>query len=238
MLNSCLICLQCAFSFVWKLTGWDHGSIKHCSLGLTKSSANWWWWTKSCLALATPWTVAHQPPLFMGFLRQEYWRGLPFPSPGDLPDPGIKPKSPALQADSLLTEPPGKILSKLKRFIFGEEGIPWSQHAWVGIQTLMLRNTWLWASHFTSQGLGFFIHNYHKVLRGLHGWYRASTDAHTEVAAWHVPALLTIQMNSIQVSSVQIQTHVWLPCSSASMGTGLVLTFSVISTAGSSCIWS
>ena len=90
--------------------------------------------------LATPWTVARQAPLFMGLLRQEHWRGLPCPSPGDLPDPGIKPKSPALQADSLLTEPPGKILSKLKRFIFGEEGIPWSQRAWVGIQTLMVRN--------------------------------------------------------------------------------------------------
>ena len=47
---------------------------------------------------ATPWTVAHQAPLSMEFSRQEYWRGLPFPSPGDLPDPGIEPVSPALQA--------------------------------------------------------------------------------------------------------------------------------------------
>ena len=45
----------------------------------------------------TPWTVAHQAPLFMGFPRQEYWRGLPFPPPGDLPNLGIKPGSPALQ---------------------------------------------------------------------------------------------------------------------------------------------
>ena len=52
----------------------------------------------------TPWTVAHQAPLFMGFSRQEYWSELPFPSLGDLPDPGIKPGSPALQADSLPTE--------------------------------------------------------------------------------------------------------------------------------------
>ena len=50
----------------------------------------------------TLWTVAHQAPLSMGFPRQEYWSGLPFPSPVDLPDPGIKPWSPALQADSLL----------------------------------------------------------------------------------------------------------------------------------------
>ena len=56
----------------------------------------------------TPWTVAHQAPLFMGFPRQEHWRSLPFPSSGDLPDPGIEPGSPELQADSLLPEPPGK----------------------------------------------------------------------------------------------------------------------------------
>ena len=55
---------------------------------------------KSCLTLVTPWTVAFQAPLSMGFSRQEYWSGLPFPSPGDLPDPGIEPASPALQADS------------------------------------------------------------------------------------------------------------------------------------------
>ena len=47
--------------------------------------------------LATPWTVAYQAPPPMGFSRQEYWSGLPFPSPGDLPDPGIKPRSPTLQ---------------------------------------------------------------------------------------------------------------------------------------------
>ena len=57
---------------------------------------------------ATPWTVAYQAPLSMGFSRQEYWSGLPFPSPGDLPYPGIEPRSPALQADALLSEPSGK----------------------------------------------------------------------------------------------------------------------------------
>ena len=56
----------------------------------------------------TPWTVAYQAPLSMGFSRLEYWSGLPFPSPGDLPDPGIEPWSPALQADALTSEPPGK----------------------------------------------------------------------------------------------------------------------------------
>ena len=58
--------------------------------------------TKSCPTLATPWTVAHQAPLSMGFSRQEYWSGLPFPPPGDLPIPGIEPASPTSQADSLL----------------------------------------------------------------------------------------------------------------------------------------
>ena len=63
---------------------------------------------KSCLTLPTSWTVVHQASLSMGFSRQEYWSGLPFPSPRDLPDPGIKPTSPALQANSLPTEPTGK----------------------------------------------------------------------------------------------------------------------------------
>ena len=62
---------------------------------------------KSCLTLVTPWTVVCQAPLSMGFSRQEYWSGLPFPSPGDLPDPGIEPGSPSLQEDSLLTNLPG-----------------------------------------------------------------------------------------------------------------------------------
>ena len=56
----------------------------------------------------TPWTVACQAPLSMGFSRQEYWSGSPIPSPGGLPNPGIKPGSPALQADSLPSEPLGK----------------------------------------------------------------------------------------------------------------------------------
>ena len=63
---------------------------------------------KSCLTLVTPWTVAHQAPLSMKFSRQEYWSGLPFPSPGDLPDPGSEPRSPTLHADTLLSESPGK----------------------------------------------------------------------------------------------------------------------------------
>ena len=62
-----------------------------------------------CLvAKSIPWTVALQAPLSMGFLRQEYWSGLPFPSPGDLPHPGIQPASPALAGGFFTTEPPEK----------------------------------------------------------------------------------------------------------------------------------
>ena len=57
---------------------------------------------------ATLWTVAYQASLSMGFSRQEYWSGLPFPFPGDLPDSGIEPGSSALEADALTSEPPGK----------------------------------------------------------------------------------------------------------------------------------
>ena len=62
----------------------------------------------SCVRLfVTPWTIAYQAPLSMGFSRQECWSGLPFLSPGDLPDPGIEPGSPTLEADALPSEPPG-----------------------------------------------------------------------------------------------------------------------------------
>ena len=73
----------------------DHSEVKVKSLSHVRLSS-------------TPWTVAYQAPPSMGFSRQECWSGLPFPSPGDLPDPGIEPGSPALQADALPSEPPGK----------------------------------------------------------------------------------------------------------------------------------
>ena len=65
-------------------------------------------WLSPVGLFATPWTVAYQPPQSLGFSRQEYWSGLPFPSPGDLPDPGIEPGSPTLEADALPSELPGK----------------------------------------------------------------------------------------------------------------------------------
>ena len=73
--------------------------MQHCSSYSSGSSV-----ARSCSTLATPWTVACQAPPSIGFSRQEYWNGLPFPSAGDLPDLGIEPASPALQADFLLTE--------------------------------------------------------------------------------------------------------------------------------------
>ena len=70
------------------------------------------------LLFATPWTVAHEAPLSMGFSRQDYWSGLPFSSPGDLPDLGIELGSSALQADSLPSEPPGTPLQSLIKYSY------------------------------------------------------------------------------------------------------------------------
>ena len=86
-----LHCLRAAITNYHKLSDFDGGLV-----------------TKSCPTLATSRTVAHQVPLSMGFSRQEYWSGLPFPLSGDLTNRGIEPGSPALQADSLLREPPRK----------------------------------------------------------------------------------------------------------------------------------
>ena len=99
-----------------------------CLDGITDSTGHEFEQTPSVLVLshvqlfATPMTVAHRAPLSMGFSRQEYWSGLPCPSPGDLPDPGIKPGSPTLQMDSLPSEPPGKPLML---------SVTCTQHLWV-----------------------------------------------------------------------------------------------------------
>ena len=63
---------------------------------------------------ATPWTVAHQAPVSMGFSREEYWKGVPFTPPGDLPNPGIEPRAPSLQAHSLAAEPQGKPSTRIE----------------------------------------------------------------------------------------------------------------------------
>ena len=77
---------------------------------------------------ATPWTVGYQAPLSMEFSRQEYWSGLPFPSPGYLPNPGIEPGSPALQADVLPSEPPKK--SIMEKVVF-QQWMKGRQKVWV-----------------------------------------------------------------------------------------------------------
>ena len=78
----------------------------------------------------------------MGFSRQEYWSGLPFPSPGDLPDPGIKPRSPALEADALTSEPPGKPDRNIPDQIFqnSNESFPWEVRICMGEVVLVVKN--------------------------------------------------------------------------------------------------
>ena len=78
-----------------------HSVPKPCTKVKMKSLSHVW-------LFVTPWTVAYQAPWSMEFSRQEYWSGLPFPSPGDLPNPGVEPRSSALQADTLPSEPPEK----------------------------------------------------------------------------------------------------------------------------------
>ena len=85
---------------------------QHCKATLCAQSL-------SCVPLfSTTWTVARQAPLSMGSPRQEYWSGLPFPSPGDLPNPGIEPVSPALAGGFFTTEPPGKPQTTISHFFF------------------------------------------------------------------------------------------------------------------------
>ena len=85
------------------------------SLTTLKLSTVWKWKSLSRVRLfSTPWTVACQAPLPMGFSRQECWNGLPLPSPGDILNPGIEPWSPTLQADSLLSEPPRVVVMYTK----------------------------------------------------------------------------------------------------------------------------
>ena len=96
-------------------------------------------WMKSLSRVrlfVTLWTVAYQASLFIGFSRQEYWSGLPFPSPGSLPNPGIEPRSPSLQGDSLLSEPPGSSSTFL--LPPNPSGLTFSSKPW--------SVPWVWAS--------------------------------------------------------------------------------------------
>ena len=92
---------------LWDSSGKNTGVGCHCLLkcmkGKSESEV-----AQSCQLLVTPWTSAYQAPLSMAFPRQKYWSGLPFPSPGNLPDPGIELMSPVLAGGFFTTEPPGK----------------------------------------------------------------------------------------------------------------------------------
>ena len=108
---------------MWNHTLWE-SSIWHviavCPLALVHHMPLFVCVSPSVVPFVTPGTVARQAPLSMEFSRQEYWSGLPCPSPGDLPDAGPEPGSPALQGDSLASEPPGKPIhcSTTPRFLF------------------------------------------------------------------------------------------------------------------------
>ena len=127
--------------------------------GVTKSQTQLKWLSTAPLCLlrhvwlfAAPWTAALQAPLSMGFPRQEYWSGLPFPSPGELPDPGIQPMSPALQVDSLPLNYLGHlhlyIHMILKNYIFSHIHIFVKSHLrdylWFeGLHVPLVKSLWL-----------------------------------------------------------------------------------------------
>ena len=131
--------------------------------------------------LATPWTAGYQAPLSMGFSRQEYWSGLPYPSPGDLPDPGIKPRSPALEADALTSEPPGKPDRNIPDQIFqnSNESFPWEVRICMGEVVLVVKNPHANAGDIKETG----------VIRGWVGKIplEESMAAHSSVLAWRIP---------------------------------------------------
>ena len=110
----------------------------------------------------TPWTVAYQAPPSMGFSRQECWSGLPLPSPGDLPDPGIEPRSPALQVDALLSEPPDCVDHNKLWKILKEMGIP--DHL-----ICLLRN--LYAGQEATVRTGHGTTNWFQIRKGVRQGY-------------------------------------------------------------------
>ena len=91
--------------------------IKRYLFLVRKAMTNLMWKWSRVRLFATPWTVAHQAPPSMEFSRQEYWSGLPFPSPRDLPNLGIESRSPSLQADPLPSEPPGNPMTNLNSIL-------------------------------------------------------------------------------------------------------------------------
>ena len=103
----CHILLQGIFPAQGSNPHLQHQQVDSLPLSYPGSPGKTECWLSHFLLFVTPWTVAHQAPPSMEFSRQEYWSGVPFPSAGDLPNPGIEPGSPTLWADTLLSEPPG-----------------------------------------------------------------------------------------------------------------------------------
>ena len=111
---------------------------------------------------ATLWTVGYKAPPSMGFSRQEYWSGLPHPSPGDLSNPGFKPRSPSLQADTLTSEPPGRPTP-----LGHHKASSWAPYAIQQLSTSWLFYTW-WCIRVNStlpiHPLLFFPHGVYKII--------------------------------------------------------------------------
>ena len=107
--NVLLLIFVCMFfNFLAALSGmWNLSSLTRDQTCVLCNGKWKWKWSRVQL-FSTPWTITYQALLSMGSSRQEYWSGLPFPSPGDILDPSSKPGSPTLQADTLPSEPPGK----------------------------------------------------------------------------------------------------------------------------------
>ena len=128
-----------------------------------------WKWSRVWLS-ATPWTVAYQATLSMGFSRQEYWSGLPFPSPGDLPDPGIDPGSPALQADALTSEPAGDHLLSTDHTHLHRHLLVWrSPHPHPLLSTLP-PGVSLWGGYFNMSSLWGYIWWFFLETLGFLAW--------------------------------------------------------------------
>ena len=134
----------------------------------------------SCVWLfATPWTTARQVPLSMGFSRQGYWSGLLFPSPGDLPDPAIEPGSPASQADSLPSEPPGKVSPTL--WVLIRVGQAWTEEPdrLQSVRSQRVAHNWSdLAQHGTGSGKAAAICSvFYRKYHGVSVYFPSNTDS-------------------------------------------------------------
>ena len=146
------------------------------SISAIASLSSWTTFCRKSLShvqlFATPWTVAHQAPLSMGFSRQDYCSGLPFPSLEDLPNPGIEFRCPALQADSLPSEPPGEPLST-------------ETHRQLG------STPWLWFSS-PSPARSCILHSYSFLLPPL-----GDLNVPQVSALEHLPTLLSLFLREL-----------------------------------------